>query len=62
MAELVFVGQLSLAKLLANRRIEVKKLSERVGITMINISILKNGKAKTIRFSGLNVLHKALDG
>ncbi|MBM6614793.1 helix-turn-helix transcriptional regulator [Desemzia sp. RIT804] len=47
--------------LLAKRKMSVTELSEKVGITMANISILKNGKAKAIRFSTLEALCKALD-
>lgn len=39
----------------------VTELSERVGITMANISILKNGKAKAIKLSTLNSICKALN-
>jgi len=39
----------------------VTELSEKIGITMSNISILKNGKAKAIRFSTLEAICKALD-
>ena len=39
----------------------VTELSERVGVTMANLSILKNGKAKAIRFSTLDAICKALD-
>ena len=39
--------------MLAKRKMTVTELSEKVGITMANISILKNGKAKAIRFSTL---------
>lgn len=39
----------------------VTELSEKVGITMANISILKNGKAKAIRFSTLEAICSALD-
>ena len=39
----------------------VTELSERVGITMANLSILKNGKAKAIRLSTLEAICKALD-
>ncbi|KWY24923.1 helix-turn-helix domain-containing protein, partial [Enterococcus faecium] len=38
---------------LAQKKMSVTELSEKVGITMANISILKNGKAKAIRFSTL---------
>lgn len=47
--------------MLARRKMSVTELSERVGITMANISILKNGKAKAIRFSTLNAICKALN-
>lgn len=47
--------------MLAKRKMSVTELSERVGITMSNISILKNGKAKAIRFSTLDEICKALD-
>lgn len=47
--------------MLAKRKMSVTELSERVGITMANLSILKNGKAKAIRFSTLEALCQALD-
>lgn len=47
--------------MLAKRKMSVTELSERVGITMANISILKNGKAKAIKLSTLNSICKALD-
>lgn len=47
--------------MLAKRKISVSELSEKVGITLSNISILKNGKAKAIRFSTLEGICKALD-
>ncbi|KPB05967.1 MULTISPECIES: helix-turn-helix domain-containing protein [Bacillaceae] len=47
--------------MLAKRKMSVTELSERVGITMANLSILKNGKAKAIRFSTLEAVCKALD-
>ena len=46
--------------MLAKRKMIVTDLSERVGITMANISILKNGKAKAIRFSTLEEICRAL--
>lgn len=48
-------------KMLVEREMSVTELSEKVGITMANISILKNGKAKAIRFSTLEEICKALD-
>lgn len=47
--------------LLAKRKMTVTELSEEVGITLANISILKNGKAKAIRFSTLNEICRALN-
>lgn len=47
--------------MLARRKMSVTELSDRVGITIANISILKNGKAKAIRFSTLEAICKALD-
>ncbi len=47
--------------MLAKRKMSVTELSERVGITMANISILKNGKAKAIKISTLAKLCAALD-
>ncbi len=47
--------------MLAKRKMSVPELAEKVGITMANISILKNGKAKAIRFSTLAAICKALE-
>lgn len=47
--------------MLAIRKMSVTELSERIGITMANISILKTGKAKAIRFSTLDIICKELD-
>jgi putative transcriptional regulator len=47
--------------MLAKRKMSVTTLAERVGITMANLSILKNGKAKAIRISTLEAICKALD-
>ncbi|KKB34326.1 helix-turn-helix domain-containing protein [Bacillus thermotolerans] len=47
--------------MLAKRKMSVTELSEKVGITMANLSILKNGKAKAIRFSTLEAICKALE-
>ena len=47
--------------MLAKRKMSVTELTEKVGITMANLSILKNGKAKVIRFSTLAAICKALD-
>ncbi|ALX48467.1 helix-turn-helix domain-containing protein [Lentibacillus amyloliquefaciens] len=47
--------------MLAKRKMSVTELSEQVGITMANLSILKNGKAKAIRLSTLDAICKALE-
>lgn len=47
--------------MLAKRKMSVTELSEKVGITMANLSILKNGKAKAIRFSTLEAICRALE-
>lgn len=47
--------------MLAKRKMRVTELTEKVGITMANVSILKNGKARAIRFSTLEAICKALD-
>jgi len=47
--------------MLAKRKMSLTELSEKVGITMSNLSILKKGKAKAIRFSTLDALCKVLE-
>jgi len=47
--------------MLAKRKMSVTELTEKVGITMANLSILKNGKAKAVRFSTLEAICEALD-
>lgn len=47
--------------MLARRKMSVTELAERVGMTMANISVLKNGKARAIRLSTLDAICKALD-
>ncbi|WP_342527662.1 helix-turn-helix transcriptional regulator [Chryseomicrobium sp. FSL W7-1435] len=47
--------------MLAKRKMSVTELTEKVGITMANLSVLKNGKAKAVRFSTLEAICKALD-
>jgi putative transcriptional regulator len=47
--------------MLAKRKMSVTELTEKVGITMANLSILKNGKAKAIRFSTLEAICNALN-
>jgi putative transcriptional regulator len=46
---------------MAKRKMELNELSEKVGLTLSNLSILKTGKAKAIRFSTLEAICKALD-
>jgi putative transcriptional regulator len=46
--------------LLAKRKMRVTELAERVGITLANMSVLKNGKAKAIRLSTLEAICEAL--
>ena len=52
---------INLDVMLAKRKMSVTELTEKVGITMANLSILKNGKAKAIRFSTLEAICRALD-
>ena len=52
---------INLDVMLARRKMSVTELSKRVGITMANLSILKNGKAKAVRLSTLEAICKALD-
>ncbi len=47
--------------MLARRKMSLTELSDRVGITMANLSILKKGKAKAIRFTTLNAICNVLD-
>ena len=46
---------------LAQRKMSLSELSERVGITIANLSILKTGKAKAVRFSTLDAICRELD-
>jgi len=47
--------------MMAKRKISLNELSERVGLTLSNLSILKTGKAKAVRFSTLEVICKVLN-
>ncbi len=47
--------------MLAKRKMKLKELSEHVGVTITNLSILKTGKAKGIRFNTLAAICEALD-
>ena len=51
----------NLDKILADRNMKSKDLAEIIGITTANLSILKSGKAKAVRFSTLEAICKALD-
>lgn len=52
---------ITLDVMLAKRKMSLTELSEKVGITMANLSILKNGKAKAVRFSTLEAICKVLE-
>ena len=52
---------INLDVMMAKRKMSLNELSEAVGITLANLSILKNNKAKAIRFSTLDAICKALD-
>lgn len=47
--------------MMAKRKMSLNELSEKVGLTLANLSILKTGKAKAIRFSTLDAICKVLD-
>ena len=47
--------------MLAKRKMKLKELSEKVGVSTVNLSILKQGKVKAIRFSTLDAICLALD-
>ncbi len=53
--------RVTLDRMLLERRMSLTELCDRVGITMANLSILKTGKAKAIRFSTLEALCRELD-
>ena len=53
--------KINLDLLLVQRKLSLTELSEQVGVTMANLSILKRGKAKAIRFSTLIAICEALD-
>ncbi|MCF2652931.1 helix-turn-helix domain-containing protein [Anaeromassilibacillus senegalensis] len=52
---------LNIDVMLAKRKMSVTQLAEHVGITLANMSILKTGKAKGVKFSTLDAICKALD-
>ena len=53
--------QINLDVMMARRKMSLNELSDKVGITLANLSVLKNNKAKAIRFSTLDAICKALD-
>ncbi len=53
--------EVNLDVMLAKRKMSMTELSEKVGITMANLSILKTGKAKAVRFSTLEAICKVLE-
>ncbi|MBR5307452.1 MAG: helix-turn-helix transcriptional regulator [Clostridia bacterium] len=53
--------RINLDIMMAKRKISLGELADRVGITMANLSILKTGKAKAIRFSTLEAICRELD-
>ena len=52
---------INLDVMMAKRKMSLGELSEKVGITLANLSILKNNKAKAVRFSTLDAICEALD-
>ncbi|MFV0557535.1 MAG: helix-turn-helix domain-containing protein [Enterococcus sp.] len=52
---------ITLDVMLAKRKMSMTELSEKVGVTIANLSVLKNGKAKAIRFSTLEKICEVLD-
>ena len=53
--------RINLDVMMARRKIGLTELSQEVDVTMANLSILKNNKARAVRFSTLNAICKALD-
>lgn len=53
--------QINLDMMMVKRKMSLNELSERVGITLANLSILKNNHAKALRFSTLDAICQALD-
>lgn len=53
--------RVNLDRVLLDRRMSLTELAERVGITLANLSILKTGKARAVRFSTLSALCRELD-
>ena len=53
--------RINLDVMMARRKVSLTELADRVGITLANLSVLKTGKARAIRFSTLDALCQALD-
>ena len=53
--------RINLDVMLAKRKMSLTELAEKVGITLANLSVLKTGKAKAVRFSTLDALCRELD-
>jgi putative transcriptional regulator len=53
--------RVNLDRILVQRRMSLTELADRVGVTIVNLSILKTGKAKAVRFSTLDALCRELD-
>ena len=53
--------EVNLSVMLAKRKMSMTELADKVGITLANLSVLKTGKAKAIRFSTLEAICAALD-
>lgn len=53
--------EVTLDKVLADRGMTLTELAQRVGVTVVNLSVLKNGRAKAVRFSTLGALCRELD-
>ena len=54
--------RVNLDVMLAKRKMSVNELAEAIGITPVNVSVLKNGRAKAIRFSTLDTICEWVDG
>jgi len=53
--------RVNLDRVLVERRMSLTELADRVGVTIVNLSILKTGKARAVRFSTLDALCRELD-
>ena len=53
--------RVNLDRMLVERRMSLTELADRVGVTIVNLSILKTGKARAVRFSTLDALCRELD-